>query len=141
MDAFEHFIIASCLVVVLAIYVPHYVTLGSQELFLLYGAVIFFCAVLTPDVDLRLPFTKHRGFTHNPLAVLVIAAIAWLVSSTLLNYYGQSTVAAFTIFLWSGMVCGWWLHLGTDYLYDRIRNITWLVLGVLMTIAFWYAGK
>ena len=141
MDGFEHFVVAACLVVVLAIYVPHYLALGSQELFLLYGSVIFFCAVLTPDVDLKIPFLAHRGATHNPLAVLVIAALAWLGTSLALAHFGQASLAAFMPFLWSGFAIGWLLHLATDYCYDRIRQVTWVVLGVLMAAAWYFAGK
>lgn len=133
----DHFIVAVCAVILLAIFLPHFAQFTDAEKYVLFVSLVVFSSIWTPDIDLKLPFINHRGVTHTFAGIIVIAAIIWAGLGFILNYIGQSEIAAFTPFVALGFTAGWLLHVATDYVYDRIRKLTWVVLMGIMFAALY----
>jgi len=139
MNRFDHFVVAITAVVILSVYLPHYLVLSEKETLVLFSSIVFFSSMFTPDVDLKIPWLAHRGATHNPFWIVFIGFVMWGLSVIALKALGHADLSGYMLPLWAGQVAGWHLHLAADYAYDRIRQVTWLVLFVVLVGAFWFA--
>jgi len=100
--------------------------------FIVFSSFAFiFGIVLSPDIDLKLPFAKHRGFYHSLWWVLtagVISLIGFLLFSTIVlncnkveNCFDASIIK-YSIFSFYGGCFGVSLHLLGDKLSDFSRR-------------------
>ena len=137
MDGKQHFGVAIFVVVILSVLLHNFASLTDKETLVFLFSIVFFSSILTPDIDLKLPLIKHRGITHNALYIAVMAVVLWLTTNLTLVFIGQSSATAFTLLFWSGFVLGWYVHLVTDAIYDRIREVFWVILIIVLGAVFW----
>jgi len=102
--------------------------LVPKEMVALLIGFIVFSTWLSPDIDLKLPFIAHRGPTHNPTGIMIVSVFGFIIAFGLKTFMNLNASFIYILVFMVGAAIAWMLHSMTDMMYDRIREISWLVI-------------
>jgi membrane-bound metal-dependent hydrolase YbcI (DUF457 family) len=109
----------------------------GKELVVFYVGLIIFSSALNPDIDLAIPFIGHRGITHNHYGVIALSVIIALVAYAIKAYLGLALSVNLVLSFIIGAAIAWLLHIVTDAVYDRVKELTWVLIALpLLWILF-----
>lgn len=106
-----------------------------------FTALFFTGVIFSPDADLSIPLTKHRGIMHTIFFGIVIAIstfiILYLVSSNVQGLEYLKDVALITAI---GAFGGWMIHLLGDKISDAVKpqKLIWIgLVAILLVVGFY----
>jgi len=103
-----------------------------QYLFLI--SFILFSTRLNPDIDMKLPFVGHRGITHKYQGILIVSLLMIIGFMIVLPYFKINISSNIVIPIILGFAFGWFIHTIVDWLYDKMQNLSWLVILVFVAL-------
>jgi len=119
---------------ILLLHLENYIT--QREEVVLAVSILIFSALLTPDIDLKIPLLPHRGPTHSPTSILIFFSLIGIVLYFVFNSNGLSEYSKYILFGVGGAIIGWCLHVFEDKFIPKHELLMWGTLLALAIVAF-----
>lgn len=112
---------------------------SQLQLYLFMVSFAFFSTQLNPDIDLKIPYLPHRGATHDLRGIVAMATIIGFTGWYLLG--SISPEWSFFPPIMIGMAMAWILHSGVDFMHDKIKDFSWILVAIALVMTFIYLKR